>query len=350
MSSNRPLLASRRLRVPLLAALLPLCLLLGASPGWAAPDSRPEAAPSTRIPVIFDTDIGGDIDDTWALVMLLKSPELDVRLITTDAGNARYRAKIVARLLEIAGRTDIPIGRGLQLYEDDDGPQAPWVKDYDMGQYPGVVHEDGVGALIDTIMSSTTAVTVICVGAVPNIEAALEREPRIAERARFVGMHGSLRVGYGGNPEPVAESNVKVDPAACRAALGAAWEVTITPLDTCGLVELGGERYQRVLRSEDPLVKALVENYRLWWPRCSWCEKDDPDRPDRRSTTLFDTVAVYLAFSEDLVRMEELGVRVTEEGFTVIDPESPRARCATEWKDLAAFEDLLVERLVGPVP
>jgi len=126
--------ALRPLRVPLLAGLLPLCLVLGVSQGWAAAESRSEGASSARIPVIFDADIGGDIDDTWALVMLLKSPELDVKLVTTDAGNARYRAKIVARLLEVAGRTDIPIGLGLQLSEDDDGPQAPWVKDYDLGR------------------------------------------------------------------------------------------------------------------------------------------------------------------------------------------------------------------------
>lgn len=36
------------------------------------------------IPVILDTDIGGDIDDTWALVMTLKSPELDVKLIVSN--------------------------------------------------------------------------------------------------------------------------------------------------------------------------------------------------------------------------------------------------------------------------
>ncbi len=37
-----------------------------------------------RIPVILDTDIGGDIDDTWALGLLLKSPELDLKLVVGD--------------------------------------------------------------------------------------------------------------------------------------------------------------------------------------------------------------------------------------------------------------------------
>lgn len=66
-----------------------------------------------RIPVILDTDIGGDIDDTWALAMLLNSPELDLKLVVTDTGNTTYRAKVAAKLLEVAGRTDVPIGIGL---------------------------------------------------------------------------------------------------------------------------------------------------------------------------------------------------------------------------------------------
>ena len=42
-----------------------------------------------NIPVIFDTDIGDDIDDTWALGLLLKSPELDLKLVVGDRGQAR---------------------------------------------------------------------------------------------------------------------------------------------------------------------------------------------------------------------------------------------------------------------
>src|SRR5512134_2032937 len=84
-----------------------------------------------RIPVILDTDIGDDIDDTWALVLALKSPELDVKLVVTDFGNTEHRAKIVARLLEIAGRADIPIGIGIQE-NDALGPQTDWVKDYEL--------------------------------------------------------------------------------------------------------------------------------------------------------------------------------------------------------------------------
>jgi hypothetical protein len=53
-----------------------------------------------RVPVILDTDIGDDIDDSWALPLLLRSPELDVKLITTATGDTTYRARLTARLLE----------------------------------------------------------------------------------------------------------------------------------------------------------------------------------------------------------------------------------------------------------
>ena len=67
------------------------------------------------IPVIVDTDIGLDVDDVWALVFLLGCPELDVRLVTTCTGDTHYRAAVAAKVLEQAGRTDIPIGIGVPL-------------------------------------------------------------------------------------------------------------------------------------------------------------------------------------------------------------------------------------------
>jgi inosine-uridine nucleoside N-ribohydrolase len=295
-----------------------------------------------KIPAILDSDIGDDIDDTWALALALRSSELDLKLVVTDYGKREYRGKVAAKFLEVAGRTDVAVGLGLDVVKGDGG-QAPWVKGYDLSKYPGKVHGDGVGALIETVMKSPEKMTLICIGPLPNIKAALEREPRIAERARFVGMHGSLRKGYGGKSSPDPEWNVKCDPAACRAALSAPWDITITPLDTCGLITLKGARYARVHGSKDPVARALMENYRAW---CG----NDPGRADRESSVLFDTVAVYLAITQDLCVMEKLGVRVDDKGFTLIDPSAKAMDCAMEWKDLGAFEDLLVKRLGGPAP
>jgi len=190
-------------------------------------------------------------------------------------------------------------------------------------------------------------VTLVCIGPIPNIAAALEREPEIAQNTRFVGMDGCLRKspwGYNGKKGGVlAEYNVYADPKALQRVFAAPWPVTITPLDTCGFVTLRGEKYRAVRECGDPVVKALMENYRIWLKS----REDGQKQFEVQSTILFDTVAVYLAFSDELLEMQKLGVRVSDDGYTVMDEEARAVNVALEWKDLAAYEDLLVERLTG---
>ena len=298
-----------------------------------------------KIPVILDTDIGSDIDDTWALAFLLRSPELKPKLILTETGNTTYRAKIVAKILERSGYSDIPVGIGIHQ-SDDVGPQQPWVEDYEISDYPGTIYEDGIDALVEIIMESTEPITLICTGPLTNIAAGLEMEPKIASKARFVGMHGCLYKsppGYGGGDGGVvAEYNVKADPKACMKVFSAPWDITITPLDTCGFVRLKGERYRRILECEDRLVRDLMENYKIWLKS----RKEDWLETFRtQSSILYDTVAVYLAFSEELLVMRDLGVKVTEDGYTLVSKGARKIHCAIEWKDLEAFKDLIVERL-----
>jgi len=296
-----------------------------------------------KIPVILDTDLGTDIDDTWALAMMLKSPELDVKLVVSDTHDTVYRSRVIAKLLQVAGRTDIPVGVGISQ-KTNGGGQAAWVEGYRLGDYPGTVRDDGVQAIIDTIMGSPEPITLICIGPVPNIAAALRTEPAIAGKARFVGMHGSVARGYGDGQPAAAEYNVAEDPVSCRAAFEAPWlQRVITPLDTCGRVRLDGARYQQVIASTDPIMKAVVDNYRVWA-----ASHKDID-PQTRSTVLYDTVAVHLAFSTRFLTMKRMGVAVTDKGMTVPDPKGPAIDVATDWKDLDGYCDYLVKRLLAPV-
>ena len=337
---------------PIIASLIPimrpiiltgLAIILSLFVAGCATHQQP-APKATGIPVIFDTDIGDDIDDTWALGFLLRCPELDVKLVMGDNGKAEYRAKLLAKFLETAGRSDIPVGMGLEVPHQDADRQHEWIKDYDLKKYPGTVHADGVQAIIDTIMQSPQTVTIIAVGPVQNIAEALKREPRIAQRARFVGMHGSVRVGYNNDPKITPEYNVKIAPQACRAVFTAPWDITITPLDTCDKLNLQGAKYQRVFTSADPIAKATIENYRLW---TITGRQGQPEAFPLRSTTLFDVVAVYLAFSDEWCGMETIGIRVADDGKTLEDPSAKKMKVALTWRNLPALEDLLVERLTN---
>ncbi len=300
-----------------------------------------------RIPVILDTDIGDDIDDTWALGLLLRCPELNVKLVVTDFGKPEYRARLVAKFLTQVGRAEIPIGLGIPASPPESNPLQEWIGDFSLKQYRGRVHQDGVKALIETVMRSKERVTILAIGPVPNIAAALEREPKIAQRANIVGMQGSVRHGYGGNATPDAEYNVVRDVRACQKVFTAGWPICITPLDTCGRVSLNSERYQRLLRSQDPIAKTILENYAVWERAIN--QKPSLQLNTHQSSTLYDTVAVYLAATQsagrDLVKMEQLGIRIDDAGYTREAADAKRIEVATEWKNLDGFYDFLVERL-----
>ena len=312
------------------------------------PNDPPTAGPGPDdpTPVVLATDVGDDIDDTWALAQVLRAPDLDLRLVLTDRGDPRYRARIAAKLLERAGRTDVPVGLGVEFEEGDRRRhQGPWVDGYDLEGFPGTVHADGPAALRRLVRDASEEVTVVSVGPVPSLAAGLDPDPSVAEDCRFVGMHGSLYAGYDGG-DPDAETNVAVDPAGFRDVLSAPWrDVLLAPLDTCGRVSLRGENFRRVWRAtDDPLVRGVIENNCAFAVRVPWMAYDDFTR---RSSTLFDTVAAYLAYDESLVGTERVRFDVTDDGFTSVDPAGAfEARAAVRWRDRDAFETHLTETLL----
>ena len=315
-------------------------ILAGIVAGGHAGNSR-----AGTLPVILDTDIGDDIDDTWALLMLLRMPQFDLKLAVGDYGNAIYRTRLLAKLLELTGRSDVPIGIGVDQ-TDESGNQSDWLGDYRLEDYSGTIYHDGVQALIDTIHNAPEPITLLCLGPVPNIAEALQRDRSIADKARIVGMYGSVYEGYDGESKPAAEWNVRVDPQSLQKVFAAPWDITITPLDTCGLVRLEGDNYRRIYNSDDPWLDALIENYKVWLPGASYMDPDTD--PSKISSTLFDTVAVYLAAEQDLVQMRDLPLRITDDGYTVIDEVDGRiVHCATSWKDLPAYKKRLTDILMA---
>jgi inosine-uridine nucleoside N-ribohydrolase len=303
------------------------------------------------IPTILDTDIGHDVDDVWALAFLLKCPELDIKLITTSTGDTSYRASLVAKMLQSMDRTDIPIGIGIPL---DDNPHThnAWLDNFDLGQYSGTLIRDGVGAICETIMVAESKVSLICIGPLPNIAAALQRQPAICDNAKFVGMHGSIYRGYLDAPKPAREFNVMTHALACQAVFEAPWEKVITPLDTCGNIVLDGERFARICKAaklQGPASAAsiCIENHFAWfeavphWPILQGLDAQ------LQSSILYDLVAVYLGFTEHWIEMKTLPIIITPDGASLIDEQGQNVRCALNWHDKDAFLNLVTDRIVG---
>ncbi|MFM8374979.1 MAG: nucleoside hydrolase, partial [Phenylobacterium sp.] len=156
-----------------------------------------------------------------------------------------------------------------------------------------------------------------------------------------------VRVGYLPGSSSRPEYHGLADPEAARSVFAAPLEKTITPVDTCGSVVLRAEAYARfdahARARPGSLAAAVLETYRLWLPAVG----RNPERWRDRSTVLFDTIAVYLAFSEAGLAMETLPLAIRDDGLTAIDPAGDAVRVAAAWTDYPAFEALLVDRLCG---
>jgi len=170
-------------------------------------------APLDKIPVLFDTDIGSDIDDAVALAYLLKQPQCDLLGVTTVTGDTAKRAAMVEIACRAGGRTDIPIHAGLTgplLH----GPGQPNVPQFDAvaakphrTDYPNTA----VDFLRKTIRSRPGEITLLAVGPMTNIATLFSLDPEIPSLLnRIVLMCGVFTTGGPG----AREWNAFVDPVA----------------------------------------------------------------------------------------------------------------------------------------
>jgi inosine-uridine nucleoside N-ribohydrolase len=191
--------------------------------------------------IIIDTDPG--VDDAMAIFYALASSELDVIGITTVFGNTTTDicTTNALRLLEIAGRTDIPVAAGAvrplampyngtaDIVHGEDGQgnvflPAPTTKP---------VPQHAVNFLIDTILQSPEPVTLVPLAPLTNIALMLLHKPDIVKHIReIVLMGGNAYVA--GNVTPAAEANIWNDPDAADIVFGADCPVTMIGLDVTG--------------------------------------------------------------------------------------------------------------------
>lgn len=238
--------------------------------------------------IIIDTDPG--IDDAMAILFALASPELDVVGLTTIFGNVHTEqaTQNALRLLEFAGRGDIPVAHGAEvpLCGDLDG-----VADYVHGAngLGDVPHNDPQGQrheryaaqfLVDTIMAHPGEVTLVPIGPLTNIALALAIEPAIVRNvAGVVIMGGAATVS--GNVNPAAEANIYSDPYAADRVLTAAWPLlTMVGLDVTEQVIMD-EAYFRDLRASrtGAYIEEISRFYLDFYERANgvrMCHTHDP--------------------------------------------------------------------------
>jgi inosine-uridine nucleoside N-ribohydrolase len=321
-----------RLSLAVGAIALAITGTAGAVGQEAAMDQRTAATPQLAI---LDTDIGDDLDDAFALALVLRSPELKVLGITTAFGDTELRARLVDRYLHATGRPDIPVAAGVPTPHDNVFSQAAYAQ-----QWPAQKHPDGVAFLLNQIRAHPGEITLIAIGPLNNIEAAIKRDPATFRKLRrVVLMGGSVYRGYDGHSgerrPPDAEWNINRDPAGAKALLASGVPIFMMPLDSTQ-IHLETREREEIFAHGSPLTDQLTLLYHQWKARSD----GHPDAP-----TLFDPVAVTYAIRPDLCPTTSLRLEVDDKGFTRPVDGAPNAQVCLK-SDEKGFLSLLTSRIV----
>lgn len=322
-------------KVTVSLALQGLVLLFGAAMSAGLHQAKAQQASEPQL-VILDTDIGDDIDDAFALGLALRSPELKMLGITTTFGDTELRARLVDRYLAAVGRSDIPVAAGVATPHTNVFTQAAYAL-----REPDHDHADGVEFLLSQIRRYPGQITLIGIGPLTNVEAAIKRDPETFRKLkRVVIMGGSVYRGYdtkdGVNRQPDAEWNIKCDPAGAKALLASGVPVFMMPLDSTQIHLEPADR-EAIFANGSALTDQLTLLYHQWMAGSEghWT-----------TPTLFDPVAVTYTIRPDLCPAKAMRIEVDDQGFTRPAEGAANASVCLQ-SDEKGFLELLRGRLTG---
>lgn len=285
--------------------------------------------------MVIDTDIGDDIDDAFAVGLALESPELKVLGVTTAFGNTELRAQLAERYLKAAGRGEIPVAAGVHTETTNPMTQAAYAR-----RGPEKAYPDGVEFLLDQIRAHPGEVTLIAIGPLFNVQAAIQRDPATFRKLkRVVMMGGSIERGYddaktGARRPPDAEWNILQDPKGAQALLASGVPVYMMPLDSTQ-IHLEEPERDAIFAHGSPVTDQITLLYHQWKVG-NWAHSPTP--------TLFDPVAVTYSFRPELCPATPMHIDVDAKGFTRRTAGKPNAEVCLKSNE-AGFLRLLRERL-----
>ena len=256
-------------------------------------------------PVIFDTDIGTDIDDAYALVALIRRPELEVLGVTTVSGDAVARARLAAKLLAVAGGhwVSLPVYAGTS--ELDAVHEAGRVGQRLRLAEPAHLRRRGIHAPRDQRAARRDHDH--RGGRAHQRRRAARSGAGHRQKIRAIAlMGGAIYRGYAPGSKPEPEWNIKSNAAAARTVFDSGVPLLVAPLDSTADLRLTPEMRVQLFARGTPLNDALAALNAIWRHTNHW-KGENP--------TLFDVLAVELVMPRRPYELTALHIEVAADGI-----------------------------------
>lgn len=261
--------------------------------------------------IIIDTDpamgtLGGDPEDSFAIMLALNSPEVTVEGITVVQGNVPAEKGYcnAHHLLKLLNREDVPLRRGcLEPMNPRRTTQINWLQQRQAAQQitdmlePQGKDADAVSFLVESVMNSPGEITLVTIGPLTNVATAIHREPEFAAALKGIVMMGGT-AECAGNISPAAEFNYWQDPEAADVVFRSGAELVMVGLDVCHQTHLYPEQVEECANAGTALGQFVKEATAPWFQVMS-------ASGGSRSLHLYDSLAMAVAMDPSLVTLEE---------------------------------------------
>ncbi|MHB9130471.1 MAG: nucleoside hydrolase [Armatimonadota bacterium] len=265
-----------------------------------------------RIPVIFDTDLGEDIDDLYALYMALLHPVLDVIAVTTVHGDTLSKARLAKKVLRLAGRSDIPVGVGIGMSEERFRRGQTWPDPVAASSFMGYLTHaddewdqlfpDAQDVIAEQVSKSKLPVALIIEGAFSNIGRFIVNCKTEAQRnIKAIAVMG------GENDSVMSEWNVLCDPEAADIVFSSSLPVFMGTYNITARMVMPMDKVKYEFGARNKTIYNVLYDCTVLWG-----EKHLAWRP---GPVLYDLAPLFWLINPELIPTKRSWIRVELDGI-----------------------------------
>lgn len=298
--------------------------------------------------ILIDTDAGDDVDDVLAIAFAALRQELQIVAVTTVGWRPHDRAGLVRKVLAACGKPDVPVAVGyeLPLTPQSDEERARYTSAAKTNHVDVVsdaerdalapVNEEAVDLLIRQINAAPGELTIVAIGQLTNIAAALRRAPDLAQKVSAIAL-------MGGEVELLRrEHNVHTDVIAADEVFRSGARLFVGTWNVTRRFMLDANDCQRIAAHGSPLAALLTRCIEKWHPHQSW--KPGP--------VMYDLAPVLWAMDPRHIETKPMRLAVElagtyTRGLTMPIPGDPNAEVSVSL-DPAAIRELYLQTLLPP--